>query len=365
MIKGGDINLASGTIYVRGLHSSIRRRTLFVRESVLGIVLFVALFFLFLFLFNLDYAMLARRIQAFMDPDGFTRTERIPSTWLQRYNIVITSPEDFELDQDHDGLTLYQEYIYLTDPIVADTDGDGVSDGEEVAKGQNPRGLGILDMDHDSLPDTWERTYGLSTLRNDRDEDIDNDGLSNWREFLHKTDPKNPDTDNDTFMDGTEVRNGYDPDAPGDARPAVTIIIDKINVKVPMVWSTSVLEEQLQNDLKRGAIHYPRTAAPGQNGNMFVAAHSSNYAWAEGNFNRVFARLNELVVGDVITVKVTQANGAVLEYLYRVTQKRVVQPDDPWIFLKTDKPTATFSTCWPIGTRQKRLIIKADLVQSH
>ncbi len=42
-------------------------------------------------------------------------------------------------DTDHDGLSDYDEsYIYHTSAYLADTDGDNVPDGEEVARGINP-----------------------------------------------------------------------------------------------------------------------------------------------------------------------------------------------------------------------------------
>jgi len=41
--------------------------------------------------------------------------------------------------------------------------------------------------------------------------DSDHDGLSDAMELLYKTDPNNPDTDGDGYMDGDEVANGYDP----------------------------------------------------------------------------------------------------------------------------------------------------------
>jgi|GEM_PF-4073974 len=41
--------------------------------------------------------------------------------------------------------------------------------------------------------------------------DLDNDGLTASVELACGTDEADPDTDNDTFDDGTEVQNGYDP----------------------------------------------------------------------------------------------------------------------------------------------------------
>lgn len=51
---------------------------------------------------------------------------------------------DSSSDADEDGLDLILERFYGTDPERPDTDGDGVSDGDEVRKGQNPRGRGGL-----------------------------------------------------------------------------------------------------------------------------------------------------------------------------------------------------------------------------
>lgn len=45
----------------------------------------------------------------------------------------------------------------------------------------------------------------------DADSDIDGDGLTFNEEAIYQTDPNNPDTDGDGYMDGEEVRGGYDP----------------------------------------------------------------------------------------------------------------------------------------------------------
>ncbi len=41
--------------------------------------------------------------------------------------------------------------------------------------------------------------------------DIDKDGLSDDKEKLYGSDPKNPDSDNDGFSDGEEVNGGFNP----------------------------------------------------------------------------------------------------------------------------------------------------------
>jgi rhodanese-related sulfurtransferase len=63
--------------------------------------------------------------------------------WLnesEKYNIVEMENED--MDSDGDGLTDLEEVTYGTNPHNADTDGDSYSDGEEVANGYDPLGSG-------------------------------------------------------------------------------------------------------------------------------------------------------------------------------------------------------------------------------
>jgi len=49
------------------------------------------------------------------------------------------------VDTDKDGLSDYEEVrIYLTNPLNADSDGDGYLDGAEVNSGYNPNGTGKL-----------------------------------------------------------------------------------------------------------------------------------------------------------------------------------------------------------------------------
>ncbi len=65
----------------------------------------------------------------------------VPAPFTSPLPSVSFTPAD---DADQDGLDAVLETFYGTDPQDADTDGDGVTDGEEVRTGRNPRGTGTL-----------------------------------------------------------------------------------------------------------------------------------------------------------------------------------------------------------------------------
>lgn len=65
-----------------------------------------------------------------------------------------------------------------------------------------------IDQDGDGLDDTREQTIGTDS----KNWDSDGDELSDGDEvIIWKTNPLNPDTDGDTYKDGAEVRGGYSP----------------------------------------------------------------------------------------------------------------------------------------------------------
>ncbi|MEK9132825.1 MAG: hypothetical protein AAB606_03915 [Patescibacteria group bacterium] len=88
------------------------------------------------------------------------------------------------IDSDKDGLDDVREKEIGANPQNTDSDGDGLSDGDEVI------------------------IYKTSPLISD----TDGDGLSDGDEALiWRANPLNPDTDGDGYQDGEEVRNGYNP----------------------------------------------------------------------------------------------------------------------------------------------------------
>jgi outer membrane protein OmpA-like peptidoglycan-associated protein len=159
--------------------------------------------------------------------------------WQGTIAIHYNFTNDSGNDDDHDGLTNEEELRLGTDPHNADTDGDGLSDGDEVHKYHtNPLNA---DTDGDGLRDGEEVTRyhtdpklpdtdgdglkdGEEVLRYHTDPlkaDTDGDGLRDGEEVnVYRTDPLNVDTDRDGLSDGEEVTryktNPLDPDSDHD-----------------------------------------------------------------------------------------------------------------------------------------------------
>jgi outer membrane protein OmpA-like peptidoglycan-associated protein len=108
---------------------------------------------------------------------------------LTTENITILTDINTEMvDSDGDGLTNEEEIALGTDPCNIDSDGDGMPDNEEV--GNEPSAA--LDTDGDG---------NINAL----DADDDNDTLPSLLEIAINTNPLEKDTDGDGINDATEV----------------------------------------------------------------------------------------------------------------------------------------------------------------
>ena len=122
-----------------------------------------------------------------------------------------TGTNPVRADSDGDGLPDPDElYVHHTDPLKADTDGDGLGDAEEIGLGTDPA---HPDTDRDGLPDGWEAANGLAPLdpSDGATADTDGDGLANAEEMRLGTNPRARDTDGDGLRDDEEVGFGSDP----------------------------------------------------------------------------------------------------------------------------------------------------------
>lgn len=140
-------------------------------------------------------------------------------------------------DSDGDGLSNCAERsglrsttgeVWRTSAQAADTDGDGIRDGDEVVEVARPSGFisaisamwtcdeptyralsspALSDSDHDGLNDAVELSEGSDVF----DSDSDDDGLTDQAERQWGSDPNAADTDGDGRRDGDDVTGGASP----------------------------------------------------------------------------------------------------------------------------------------------------------
>ena len=142
------------------------------------------------------------------------------------------------------------------------------------------------------------------------------------------------------------------------------IIIPKIGKNIPLVdvglnegFDFNHIENIFMKELEKGIVRYPGTARPGENGNAFIFGHSSNYPWMQGEYNSVFALLDELTFGDEIIVYYNQK-----KFTYVIQEKKIVKPGNVKILDRDpEKKELSLMTCWPVGTTLNRLIVFAEL----
>ena len=133
------------------------------------------------------------------------------------------------------------------------------------------------------------------------------------------------------------------------------VIIPKINVQIPVNYNeTSTNENDIENDLEDGVVHYPTTVLPGQAGNAAFFGHSSNNIFNPGKYKFAFVLLHTLVPGDTFYLTY---NSKV--YVYKVISRTIVDPSDVGVLgpVPGVAATATLITCDPPGTSLHRLIV--------
>lgn len=160
---------------------------------------------------SLSGGTITQIVSAYLTNDD-TNNDGISDSWALAYLPVKATAAQLSaffaqsMGPDNDSVSNLEEYLNGTSPILADTDGDGMSD-------------------------RWELDWGLAaTDASNADVDLDSDGLSNLGEFMAGTNPFDADCDDDEMLDGYEVTQGLNPFNSED------LWADKDGDKVPNFW---------------------------------------------------------------------------------------------------------------------------------
>lgn len=138
------------------------------------------------------------------------------------------------------------------------------------------------------------------------------------------------------------------------------ITIDKIGVDASISSPEEANIPALDSALSEGVVHYPGSGGIGGNRRMFLFGHSSRLPVVQNEAFRTFNGLDELVVGDEISVS---AAGEV--QTYRVTSVKVVDKDEALVSFVAGEGKLTLSTCTTFGARENRVVVEAELASSQ
>lgn len=138
------------------------------------------------------------------------------------------------------------------------------------------------------------------------------------------------------------------------------IVIPKIGANSAVVADVDWKDERAyQQALTKGVAHAKDTAKPGEQGNIFLFAHSGVDFYEALRYNAVFYLINKLQTGDEIDIFYQGR-----QFVYTVTEKKTVPASDLSSILGTNESeTLILMTCWPAGTTFSRLLVTAERTQ--
>ncbi|MCA9543649.1 MAG: hypothetical protein KC613_04645, partial [Myxococcales bacterium] len=155
-------------------------------------------------------------VDEILDADGDGIPDDVENAGCTNANVADTDMDGIDDgDEDTNGNGIHEPLLGETNPCDADTDDDGLDDGEELSRDE-PTNPNDFDSDNDLIPDGAEVDNGTDP----NNADSDGDGLNDGREVgadgvrdAGETDPNDPDSDDDGLRDGIEV-DGNNPTNP-------------------------------------------------------------------------------------------------------------------------------------------------------
>lgn len=136
-----------------------------------------------------------------------------------------------------------------------------------------------------------------------------------------------------------------------------SIMIPKIGAVAPVIANVDATNSiNYLPALRKGVAQASGTAYPGEIGNIFLFAHSTDAFYDVSRYNAVFFLIGKLNSGDEIDIYFKSNL-----YKYSVYDKQVVSADSSQYLgtLIQGEQTLTLQTCYPPGTTLERLVVLA------
>lgn len=315
--------------------------------------------------------------------------EKDYNVWIAQFFVDVNDPSIISMDADvsGNGLSNLEKYLLNLNPKVYSTQG-ATGDGQMVIDGVNPWTGQPFTEKQKALVDKFiykelisNRITAAAITR----------GVTKFSQYVTEDSPYyiDPETLQEIGGNGNvavnppqipsgETGNTSTPPlsnppltSPPQIRPDQAIDLSKPGlleipanrISVPIIWTKEV--KDFDADLKKGIVHYPGTALPGEVGLSYLSGHSSGYVWDRSPYKQIFASLGQVTDGTSFTITATQNNGQKVRFNYVVAGRGEYAANDQAQFVSTADSQVALSTCWPVGTVDRRLVLYAKLTQTE
>ncbi len=289
------------------------------------------------------------------------------NVWIKSYyyDVSDASVLDPNTDNSGNGLTNFQKFLLNLNPKSFDTLGLGVADSESLANGINPLSGQPL---NDSQKDIVKKYFDMEVIMNKLALNKKNGSAGTGNVAGASIFGASPALANNINPNPSPVvvqqpdanivnANSLDVNTNIPGR----LQIPSLKVDAPLIFSKTT--NDFDKDLLNGVIHYPGTALPGEIGTSYISGHSSNYAWVKSNYNHIFTQLDRLGKNQSFNIVLTLNNGKQATLHYVVTDIEQFSATDQAQFGNNGKSIVALSTCWPVGSTAKRLVVFGELTQ--
>lgn len=304
--------------------------------------------------------------------------------WMKQFFFEVNDEAIISMDTDvsGNGLSNFEKYLLNLNPKVYSSRGSNIPDGELVTQDISPwTGTPFTDAQKELV----NKYINKELVSNRITAAALTRGVTKFAQYVNSDspyyiDPKTLASTNSSEVESNEVAaqtaqnsqtNQQTQTAPttGNMNASEDIntnIPGKLEIpankiSVPLIWTKDV--KSFDADLKKGIVHYPGTALPGQIGTSYISGHSSGYLWDKSPYKTIFAGLGGVTDGTSFTISATLKNGKTAVYHYVVASRGEFAPNDQAQFVNTADSMVALSTCWPIGSTAKRLVLFSKLSQ--
>lgn len=136
-----------------------------------------------------------------------------------------------------------------------------------------------------------------------------------------------------------------------------SIEIPKLGIKAPLIIGQSQDKDILEKNLLKGAVYFPSSALPGQDGQTVILGHSAPSNWPKTNYDWIFSNISQLESGDKIIVYYNNQ-----KYTYNVEERMILEKgEDAPKLLTNNINMLLLISCWPPGQDSQRIAVRAEL----